>query len=276
MKSQGWNEGLTEVCANFQVDISCLIDAELDEAAAGRAMVHMEACECCRRFFDDTREHTRLHRDISDPSRLVARFAMLTGGSVVAAVESIDLVHRLASIFYQLGKAYVLAGIDPGYRERVFEAVVPVDSTHSRGRGFVDGVLMNGKGDTGGLDWQRARAMLNGRLEKIQSPIEKDGACSRNRSRSILLTRSRSSTSRSSTGTRASASPPPSPTGRSSTRRSASRTAGTPRSSSVGSTPPRRATRRLSPAGVGSRSVASPTATIGSSSPGSTWEWSSP
>lgn len=173
MKSQGWSEGLTEVCANFQVDISCLIDAELDEAAAGRAMVHMEACECCRQFFDDTREHTRLHRDISDPSRLVARFAMLTGGSVVAAIESIDLVHRLASIFYQLGKAYVLAGIDPGYRERVFEAVVPVESTHSRGRGFVDGVLMNGKGETGGLDWQRARAMLNGRLEKIQSPIEK-------------------------------------------------------------------------------------------------------
>src|SRR5205085_2878186 len=59
------------------------------------------------------------------------------------------------------------------YRERVFEAAVPVDATQSRGRGFVDGVLLDGKGRTGGLDWQRARAMLNGRLDKIQSPIEK-------------------------------------------------------------------------------------------------------
>ena len=42
----------------------------------------------------------------------------------------------------------------------------------ARGRGFVDGVLMTGKGQTGGLDWQRARAMLNGRLERIESPLE--------------------------------------------------------------------------------------------------------
>jgi tetratricopeptide (TPR) repeat protein len=175
MKPQGWKEGLDEVCSNFQVDLSCLIDAELDEHAAGRAMVHMEACECCRQFFDDTRTHVALHRDVADPERLFARFAMLklTGAESLRAVEGLDLVHRLATVFYQLGKAYVLAGIDPGFRERVFESIVPVESTQTRGRGFVDGVLLQGKTTAGGLDWQRARAMLNGRLERIESPLEK-------------------------------------------------------------------------------------------------------
>lgn len=176
MGVESWNEGLSEVCTNFQLDLSCLLDNELDQGAAGRAMVHMEACGCCRSFFEDTRLQVQMNRDMADPSRLFARVAMLTGSGAsmaAAAAENIDLVHRLATIFYQLGKAYVLASIDPGYRERVFEAVVPVESGQTRGRGFVDGVLMNGKGTSGGLDWQRARAMLNGRLERIESPLEK-------------------------------------------------------------------------------------------------------
>jgi tetratricopeptide (TPR) repeat protein len=176
MNAETWSEGLDEVCSNFQLDISCLLDNELDQGAAGRAMIHMEACGCCRAFFEDTRLQVQMNRDMADPTRLFARIAMLTGGQSswsASAAENIDLVHRLATIFYQLGKAYVLASIDPGYRERVFEAVVPVESGQTRGRGFVDGVLMNGKGQAGGLDWQRARAMLNGRLERIESPLEK-------------------------------------------------------------------------------------------------------
>ncbi len=176
MKPEIWSEGLDEVCSNFQLDISCLLDNELDQGAAGRAMVHMEACGCCRAFFEDTRLQVQMNRDMADPTRLFARIAMLTGrpsSAAASAAENIDLVHRLATIFYQLGKAYVLASIDPGYRERVFETAVPLDAGQTRGRGFVDGVLMNGKGQAGGLDWQRARAMLNGRLERIESPLEK-------------------------------------------------------------------------------------------------------
>ncbi len=172
MSSENWGAGQNAVCSNFQLDLSCLVDNELDEGAAGRAMVHMEACSCCREFFEDTRLQVQMNRDIADPSRLMARVAILTGSGAEVA-ENIDLVHRLASIFYQLGKAYVLASIDTSFRERVFEAVVPVDAGQTRGRGFVDGVLLKGKGQAGGLDWQRARAMLNGRLERIESPLEK-------------------------------------------------------------------------------------------------------
>lgn len=178
MNSEAWKEGLSTICEGFQMDLSCLLDSELDPDAAGRAIVHMEACTACREFFDDTRMQIRLHKDTADPDRIFARVAMFTGltgrdASESHVVEAIDLVHRLATIYYQLGKAYVLASIDPDYRERIFEAAVPVDATQARGRGFVDGVMMNGKAAVGGLDWKRARSMLNGKLEKIESPQEK-------------------------------------------------------------------------------------------------------
>jgi len=175
MSFETWKDGLSTICEGFQMDLSCLLDSELGPEAAGRAMMHMEACTACREFFEDTRIQVRLHKDTSDPDRIFARVAMLTGDGALDAhaVEGIDLVHRLATIFYQLGKAYVLAAIDPDYRERVFEAAVSVDATQARGRGFVDGVVTDGKAEAGGLDWKRARSMLNGKLERIQSPIEK-------------------------------------------------------------------------------------------------------
>jgi tetratricopeptide (TPR) repeat protein len=173
MSSEAWNEGLAEVCEHFQSDLSCLVDGELDEAAAGRAMLHLESCADCREFFEETRRCVRLHRDATDPQRLVAQIAALTGAQINDEARAIDLVSRLASIFYQLGKAYVLAARDVDHRTRVFEAPVAVEPTQARGRGFVDGVLSGNQGDLGGVDWRGARSLFNGRLKEIQSPLEK-------------------------------------------------------------------------------------------------------
>jgi len=172
MSFQNWTEGVTEVCSAFQADLSCLVDGELDQGASARAMLHLESCPCCRDFVEDTRRQVQLHRDMADPDRLLARVAMLTGSDLAAEAVEIDLNHRLATIFYQLGKAYVLAGIDEDFRTRVFEAAVPLRDTQLRGRGFVDGVLQTGRGE-GRVDWRHARHMLNGRLEQIASPLEK-------------------------------------------------------------------------------------------------------
>ncbi len=167
----------------FQVDLSCLLDGELDEARSARAMLHIEECDGCRDFFTDLRAQVRAHRDIGDPDRLLSRIAMLHTTSPLessfispelqAGAEAADLVHRLATVFYQLGKAYVLAAVDPDFRTRVFEKTVQVASAKNQGRGFVDGVVLNGQGAAGGIDWQMARHMLNGRLERIESPLDK-------------------------------------------------------------------------------------------------------
>jgi hypothetical protein len=140
-------EDAADVCERFQLDLSCLVDGEIDEPAAARAMVHLESATSCREFFDDTRNCVRLHRDVADPARLLARISSLTGRSIYGRASSIELVHKLATIFYQLGKAYVLAGTDPDYlRTHVFEAAVEVEPYQADGKRFVDGVIEKGEG----------------------------------------------------------------------------------------------------------------------------------
>ena len=169
MKGSGawWVDDLRDVCALFQMDLSCLVDRELDEVAAVRAIAHMEECEACASFFEDVRAQVRAHRELVGPDELIDKLVGAPG------LEAIDLRHRLAQIFYQLGKAYVLTALDPGFATRVFEAPVDVGSTQANGRGFVDGVLQGGRGRGLGIDWEQARHLLNGRLKRIESPLEK-------------------------------------------------------------------------------------------------------
>jgi tetratricopeptide (TPR) repeat protein len=110
---------------------------------------------------------------MADPERLLARYSALTGVTIAEEIESLDLVSRLATVFYQLGKAYVLSAIDPRFRELVFQKAVEVEAVRTRGRGFVDGVLARGREDAGGVDWRQARHLLNGRLSEISTPLEK-------------------------------------------------------------------------------------------------------
>lgn len=230
MANSWWSEGLTDVCESFQMDLSCLVDGELDDAASGRAVAHIELCTSCREFFDDVRLQVRMHSDVTSPGELLERFEALTGSLLGREVEALELRRKLAGIFYQLGKAYVLAATDPDWRTRVFDPAVRVELEQIRGRGFVDGVMgraardgsllgplpgapardaangsdapageatgsrggvggqrpSGGAGAPGGaggsgnrpahrgrIDWVHARHMLNGQLERIQSPLEK-------------------------------------------------------------------------------------------------------
>lgn len=171
--AQWWLEGLTQECVQFQMDLSSLVDGELDEVAAGRAVAHIETCGECRAFFDDTRGQVRAHRDMQDPDALVDRYSQLLGVEVEGEVESIELICRLANIFYQLGKAYALSEIDPNYQTRCFEKAVPVEATRTQGRGFVDGILASGRGGAAGVDWAQARHLFNGTLTRIEGGIAK-------------------------------------------------------------------------------------------------------
>jgi tetratricopeptide (TPR) repeat protein len=168
-----WVDDLAEVCVQFQLDLSCLVDGELDEVAGAGAIAHIEDCGACRAFFEDVRQQVRAHRELADPEGLLAHYSALMGGHASGELEATGLVQRLSTIFYQLGKAYVLAGADPSFRLRVFEKAAQVSSLQTRGRGFVDGVVASGRGKLGGVDWKEARHMLNGRLERIESPLEK-------------------------------------------------------------------------------------------------------
>ena len=77
--AEWWIDDLQDVCVQFQLDLSCLVDGELDEVAGGRAIAHLEECESCSAFFDDTRNQIRAHRELSDPEALLANYSALLG-----------------------------------------------------------------------------------------------------------------------------------------------------------------------------------------------------
>ena len=162
-----------DACSELQLQLSMLVDGELDELAAGRAIAELENCESCAQFFDTIRGQVRLHRELHDTDALRTRYAELVGAGIGLDMEARQAVHRLADIFYQLGKAYALSAIDPDYRTRIFEAAVAVEPTRHRGRGYVDGVAARSGGSYGGFDWRAKRHLLNGTLEKVEEPLEK-------------------------------------------------------------------------------------------------------
>jgi len=171
MNDKWWMAGVADVCTHFQVDLSCMVDGELGDESATRAMAHLETCEACSEFFEGTRLQVQMHRDVSEPNLLAERYAVLLGAESMGT-DSDELVHRLATIFYQIGKAYILAEIQPE-RTRVFEEAVKVERARTHGRGFVDGVVARGHGDAGGVDWTSARGMFNGKLSKIEGALDK-------------------------------------------------------------------------------------------------------
>lgn len=173
MKSSWWTEVTPQICMTFQVDLSALSDNQLDDVAATRAIAHLEVCAGCHDFFDDVREMARMHRDLADPDMLLERISSLSGQDLYFEAESRSLNSKLATIFYQLGKSYVLLATDKQYCNDVFEPAVQVEVEKTRGRGFVDGVLDSGRADDSSVDWSTARHMLNGRLTQIESPLEK-------------------------------------------------------------------------------------------------------
>ena len=74
-----WLDDLTDICVQFQLDLSCLVDGELEEVAAGRAIAHLEECAVCREFFDDTRSQVRAHRELAEPEALLERYVAIHG-----------------------------------------------------------------------------------------------------------------------------------------------------------------------------------------------------
>ena len=79
MNTEQWIENLDELCVPFQEDLSSLVDGELDEPAAARVLVHIDSCRECREFFSDIQRFVHLHKDMSDPDRIMVSMAQWSG-----------------------------------------------------------------------------------------------------------------------------------------------------------------------------------------------------
>lgn len=165
----------------FQADLSALLDEELDEHKVARTVRRLESDEECQEFFSSIERSMHAHREVvergldanASDAFIADTLRSLLGKQVEDSLEDRQLTHRLAKIFYELGKAYVLTGSDPDWRQRVFDRPEEVDRQRAAGRGFVDGVAERSEATDSRLDWSSKRHLLNGTLEKIQEPFEK-------------------------------------------------------------------------------------------------------
>jgi tetratricopeptide (TPR) repeat protein len=116
------------LCAGFQRDLSALLDQELPEDAARRTLAHMEVCTDCGEFFQAIRLQALAHRDLAVPGSLATRLRRLRGQDLFEGLTDSEIIRRLASALYQLGKAYVLLATDDKYLLSVAEEPVVIDS----------------------------------------------------------------------------------------------------------------------------------------------------
>ncbi len=115
------------LCVSFQRDLSALLDGELPEQSSRRTLAHMEACSSCAEFFQAIRLQTLAHRDLAVPGSLARRLGRMRGEDLFEGMTDAEIVRRLASALYELGKAYVLLANDGDYLLQVAQEPVEVD-----------------------------------------------------------------------------------------------------------------------------------------------------
>ena len=160
-------------CLPFQRDLSCLVDGELDGGAVKRVLIHLEVCGDCSSFFGEVRNAVRLHRDLCEPGQLLDRFMLPSGERVYSEMAANETFRRLAGIFYELGKAYLLLGSDPKFVTEVFHEPVQVVAAKNQGRGYVDAIIEKGEQSLveQDYDWIEARHLLNGALADVEDNL---------------------------------------------------------------------------------------------------------
>ena len=115
------------LCQGFQRDLSALFDQELPEDAARKTMAHMQVCGDCGEFFQAIRLQALAHRDLAVPGSLSRRLRRMRGDDLFEGLTDSEIIRRMASALYQLGKAYVLLATDNEYLLRVAEEPVVID-----------------------------------------------------------------------------------------------------------------------------------------------------
>lgn len=153
------------LCPQIEIDLSAMVDGELDPASVRRVLVHSDVCPSCRAFLEGIRTQLRAHREVA------AIMEPEEGDAGARARELREQLiqnrHQLSRILYELGRGYVLMGMLPSFSRLVAREPVPIPDMHMRGRSLVDEVSRSGvEGD----EWVHAKELFEG--DELRSPSE--------------------------------------------------------------------------------------------------------
>ncbi|MEM7199985.1 MAG: tetratricopeptide repeat protein [Planctomycetota bacterium] len=159
-------------CLQIQMDLSAMLDGELDAASVRRVLVHSDVCTACRGFLEGIRTQLRAHRELADLGLAPA----LAGAAIGAPIRD-DAIHeqllqnreRLARVLYELGRGYVLLGTSPKFSREVAKEPVPIPDSRARGESLLDEVARLVAGDVG-VEWVRAKQLFGS--TDLGTPVE--------------------------------------------------------------------------------------------------------
>jgi len=152
-------------CLQIQIDLSAMVDGELDAASVRRVMVHAHACPACRGFLDGIRTQLRLHHDLVGlgvdlgDDELSAGSTNASGSAAAVRKQLMQNRHQLARILYELGRGYVLMGLSPSFSRVVAREPVPIPDMFQCGQNLVDEVDRLTAG-AAGAEWVRAKELF--------------------------------------------------------------------------------------------------------------------
>ena len=152
-------QSFDDTCGQIQVDLSAMLDGELEPDSVRRVVMHADSCATCRSFLDGIRAQARTHRVLqrvltgADDDRVELHELAGAGSQVGTATgrgASITVLElrrqltenrvQLARIFYELGRGFVLMGNQPSFSRVVAREPVPIPDMCRRGRNLVDEV----------------------------------------------------------------------------------------------------------------------------------------
>jgi tetratricopeptide (TPR) repeat protein len=163
-------------CLQIQVDLSAMVDGELDAPSVRRVMVHSDVCPHCRGFLEGIRSQARLHRSVhaansyKDEGQDVA-----TGAAAGLRQRLMENRGKLGRILYELGRGFVLMGLSPDFSREVSREPVPVPDMMQRGRilvaeverwAVIQGVTVQGVAD----EWVAAKELFE--HGSVRTPAE--------------------------------------------------------------------------------------------------------
>lgn len=157
-------------CLPIQVDLSAMLDGELDPASIRRVMVHSDVCPSCRTFLDGIRSQVRLHRHAAQVASAADESFGVASVSAGARLRKELTANRarLAKILYELGRGFVLMGLSPDFSRVVAKEPVPVPDLATRGRNLVDEATRSGDQ---GPEWVAAKELFDGQIRNAEENL---------------------------------------------------------------------------------------------------------
>lgn len=173
-------------CLQIQVDLSAMLDGELDAPSVRRVMVHSDVCPSCRGFLEGIRTQVRLHRELATTGLTSDGSTAGNDGEAVPTsaraqrlrAQLTENRRKLSKILYELGRCFVLMGLSPDFSREVAKEPVPVPDMAMRGRNLLDEVARleaDPAASAAGAptEWVSAKDLFDGQLRTPAESLAK-------------------------------------------------------------------------------------------------------